>query len=279
MKKIILVIGGTGLLGQPVARNLNEAGFLVRILTRDAQKARKSFDGAFEVFPGDPMDTACLEQALRGSAGVHISLPSEVEQPVAERVARLAARQGVERITYISGATVAEKHRWYPMVDRKFLAEKAIRESGAPYTIFCPTWVMEILPKFINQGRASVFGKQPFPYHWVAAQDLASMVTAAYGSAGAENRRYRVLGPEGIRMEEALGRFCAAEHPEIKQVSGMPFWQVRLLASLTHSRELKDVGEMMAYFEKVGEDGADGSDPSLLGAPALTLDRWLELRR
>jgi hypothetical protein len=35
---------------------------------------------------------------------VHISLPTEVEQPVVELVAQVAARHGVERISYISGA-------------------------------------------------------------------------------------------------------------------------------------------------------------------------------
>ena len=107
MQKIILVIGGTGTLGYPVSRCLKEAGFQVRIMTRDLQKARKMFDDSFEIFAGDPMDTSCLEKALDGSYGVHISLPTEVEQQVAETVAKAAAKHGVEWITYISGATVA----------------------------------------------------------------------------------------------------------------------------------------------------------------------------
>ena len=46
---------------------------------------------------------------------------------MAETVAQVAARHGVERISYISGATVAEENRWFPMANRKFLAEQAIR--------------------------------------------------------------------------------------------------------------------------------------------------------
>ena len=126
------------------------------------------------------MDINCVDEALDRCYGVHISLPTEVEQQVAETVAKVAPRHGVERISYISGATVAEEHRWVPIANRKFLAEQAIRASGIPYTIFCPTWVMEILPMFVNQGRAAVFGKQPYPYHWVAAADIARMVSTAY---------------------------------------------------------------------------------------------------
>lgn len=38
MQKTIVVIGGTGMLGQPVARRLEDDGFGVRIMTRDRQK-------------------------------------------------------------------------------------------------------------------------------------------------------------------------------------------------------------------------------------------------
>jgi uncharacterized protein YbjT (DUF2867 family) len=278
MQKTILVIGGTGTLGQPAARQLNEDGFRVRIMTRDHHKASRLFDDSFEIFSGDPMDPICVEAALQRCQGVHISLPAEVEQQVAETVAKEAARHGVERLSYISGATVAEETRWFPMVNRKFLAEKAIRESGIPYTIFCPTWVMESLPMFVNQGRAYVFGKQPHPYHWVAAENIAGMVSTAYGRGEPAGQRLIVHGPEAIRMHEALKRYCAVFQPDIQEVSTMPFWLVTLLATLTRNRELQGAGELMSYFEKVGEGCHSAAANGLLSAAATTLDTWLERR-
>ena len=279
MQKIILVLGATGTLGKPVSCALKEAGFRVRVMTRDLQKARKVFDNSFERMVGDPMEPACLEEALAGCYGVHISLPTEVEQPVAEMVAKLAPSFGIERITYISGATVAEEHRWFPMIDRKFLAEKAIQESGISYTLFAPTWVMDGLPMFVNQGKAFVMGKQPYPYHWVAADDIARMVSTAYSLEEAANKRFILHGPEGIRLLEALRRYCAVFHPEIKSVSSMPFWLVKLLGSVTSNRELKGAGEMMAYFEKVGEDSSLTKTDGILDAPKVTLDTWLQKNR
>jgi nucleoside-diphosphate-sugar epimerase len=44
MQEKILVLGGTGMLGQPVARRLKEDGYQVRLLVRDVEKARKLFD-------------------------------------------------------------------------------------------------------------------------------------------------------------------------------------------------------------------------------------------
>lgn len=278
MNTTILVVGGTGMLGQPVARRLKEDGFRVRIQTRDYQKARRMFDDSFEVVAGDPIDTGSLEAALDGCHGVHISLPTAAEQQVAETVAKMASKHGVERISYISGATVAEENRWFPMVDRKFLAEEAIREAGVPYSIFCPTWVMEILAMFVVQGRASVLGKQLCPYHWVAADDLARMVSTSYGLGDAANQRSIVLGPEAIRMDEALRRYIAVFHPEIKQVSTMPFWLVRLLSTITGNQDLKAAGELMSYFDKVGEGSRPATANGVLGAPTTTLDIWLEDR-
>ncbi|RPJ15862.1 MAG: hypothetical protein EHM33_34470 [Chloroflexi bacterium] len=59
------------------------------------------------------------------------------------------------------------------------------------------------------------------------------MVSTAYLSEEGANKRFRVLGPEAIQMHEALRRYCAVFHPEIKKVTTMPFWLVRLMATLT----------------------------------------------
>jgi hypothetical protein len=77
-------------------------------------------------------------------------------------------------------------------------------------------------------------------------------------------------------MQEALLRYCTKFHPEIKQVSSMPFWLVNLLAAFTRNQELKGAAAMMSYFEKVGEMGDPTEANDLFGAPEITLDRWLE---
>jgi hypothetical protein len=105
------------------------------------------------------------------------------------------------------------------------------------------------------------------------------MVSTAYGLAEAANQRFIVHGPEAIGMDEALRRYCAVFHPEIKQVSTLPFWLVKLLATITRNQELRSAGELMAYFDKVGEGNNPADIDSILGAPTTTLDRWLERRK
>ena len=53
MEKRILVIGASGLLGEPVAIHLKQNGLLVRILARDVEKAAQKYGNEFEIAEGD----------------------------------------------------------------------------------------------------------------------------------------------------------------------------------------------------------------------------------
>jgi uncharacterized protein YbjT (DUF2867 family) len=278
MKKV-LVLGGTGMLGGPVARRLQADGFEVRLLARDPQKARAMFGAAFEIVAGDVTDPDSLERGLASCDGVHVSVGGPVDRLSAENVAALAPKVGLKRITYISGATAFEQNRWFPMTEQKLEAEKAIRECGVPYSVFCPTWPMEQLPRLARGGQPLLIGDRPNPYHWFAADDLAGMVSVAYRLDEAANRRFFVHGPEALTMEEAVQRYCQTFHPEVEAVSVMPIATARAVADSTGNDQLRFFAELMAYFDKTGEMGDPAEANQLLGAPATTLDAWIRQRK
>ena len=89
-QKRILVLGATGLLGKPAAQKLKEAGFQVRILARDVEKAATIFSSEYEIVPGDVTDLTTLEAAMQDCYGVHISVGGLVDQLSAENVAASA---------------------------------------------------------------------------------------------------------------------------------------------------------------------------------------------
>ncbi len=274
MQKRILVLGGTGRLGKPTAHQLAIDGFQVRVLARDIEKARTNLDDSIEIVEGDATDKDSLEKALHDCTGVHISLGNEAELPAAQQVA--AQAHNLERITYTSGATVSEANRWFPMVDAKFRAEAAIRDSGVPYTIFCPTWFMEMLPMFIQRGRATIIGKHKTPYHWVAANDFAKMVSASYQSQEAANKRFYVHGPEAILMKTALQQTCTVLAPEVTSVTVMPLWLAAVIGRLTGNEMLRYAAKLMGYFTQAGEGGDPSEANRILSAPTTTLAVWLE---
>jgi uncharacterized protein YbjT (DUF2867 family) len=279
MMKKVLVLGGTGLLGGPVARRLQADGFAVRLLARDPDKAGAMFDESFEIVAGDVTDVSSLEEALAGSDGVHISIAGPAELAGVQNVAALAPGLGLKRITYISGSTVFEQNRWFPMVAQKLEAEKALQACGVPYTFFCPTWPLEQLPRFARGGQPLLISDQPVPFHWFAADDMARMVSNAYQREQAAGKRLFVHGPEAMTMVAALERYCQAFHPEVASVQLMPIEAARAMASSTGNQMLGFFAEMMAYFEKVGEMGDPTEANELLGAPVTTLDAWIERRK
>ncbi len=279
MGATILVIGGTGMLGRPVAERLARDGFTVRIMTRDPSASRTPGAPPGEAVGGDVTDPASVEAALEGCHGVHISLSGEVEQRGAEVVALAAARQRVARISYVSGTSVADDTAWFPQTRRKLLAEKAIRESGVAYCVFCPTWFMETLPRHVKGAKAYVFGKQPNPYHFLAADDYARMVSASYRTEAAAGKRLILHGPKGYLFADALAEYCAALHPEIPGVSTMPHRLATALATVARKPEMREASDLMRFFAAAGERGDPTEANALLGAPATTLREWIERAR
>jgi uncharacterized protein YbjT (DUF2867 family) len=278
MRKI-LVLGGTGLLGTPVARRLQADGFAVRLLARDPAKARAVFDESFEIVPGDVTNVDSLEKAQVGCDGVHISIAGPAELPAAQNVAALAPALGLERITYISGATAVEENRWFPMTAQKLAAEEAIRACGVPYTVFCPSWPMEMLPRYARGGQPLMIGDRPLPAHWFAADDLARMISAAYRRDQAANKKLFIHGPEVVTAVDALERYCRAFHPEVESVPLMPIEAARAAAAASGNQMLGFFAELMAYFDQAGERGDPTEANELLGAPTTTLDAWIAQRK
>lgn len=280
MSTKILILGGTGLLGSYAARNLQSGGFSVRIMARDLQKARSMFDDSFEIVPGDANNRANVRKALEGCYGAHLSLSDAAELAGTLHVTAIAKDAGLEHITYVSGATVHESHRWFPLIADKLQAEAAVKDAGVPYTIFCPSWFMEMAHKFIRGDRVVVLGKHCVPYHWLAADDFGRMVAVAYQKQAAHNKRFYALGPEALSIHEVLKRICARLYPHITSITNMPLGMTQLIARVTGNGQLLAACRLMAYFDKIGVEavGDPAEANAILGAPCITLDQWLTMQ-
>lgn len=277
----ILVVGGTGLLGEPVARSLKQSGFTVKVLSRSVQKARDKFDDNYEIAYGDVGDFDSLKNALEDCQGVHINLKGgpkkrdfdRIEHRGTVAVVKAASELGVGRISYISGSSVAEDRCWFAPTRAKFLAEKAIADSGLDYAIFRATWFMESLPSFVRGDKATVMGNQPHKLHWVAAEDYARMVARAHLLEGKISKTFLVFGPQAFTMKEALEIFCQAINPGIR-VTTVPLSVLSFIARVTFNRPLKEALPLMRYFEKTGELGDPAETDRILGRPQTTLKEW-----
>ena len=271
----VAVFGGTGLVGSPAVEKLTAAGLEVRVASRDADRALRHFGPSFEVAEADAETGLGVEAALEGCEGLFISIDSPREGECVEKLVGVAGAAGVERIVYVSGCTVLQENAWFPLVEGKLRAEKALREGGIPWTVLAPGWFFETLSRFVREGKAVLFGDDPNVWHFVAAGDFGRIVAQAFTTQEAQNRRFVVHGPEAMSIRDALTRYLARRHPEIRKISTPPLWLLHLVARLKKNEGLKYALGLMAYFERVGELGDPSETTELFGAPETTLEEWL----
>ncbi len=277
MSKRVLVLGATGTLGNPVVQCLAERGHTVRVLARSGERAQRMFGAMAEVVAGDSTDGNRIGKAMAGCDAVHISLPPESELIAMQHVIDLAAAEKLDRVSYVSATSVCEENRWFEIIDVKMRAEDLLRRSGIPHTVFCPTWVMEVLCNFVKRRRAAVIvGRNPPGLHFFAAADFDRMVATAYEDERALGKRLYIHGPESITLPRALETFIAACHPQHKIIH-LKLWQARLIAKLT--RRMDFVTRLIGFFDKVGELGDPSEANALLGAPSTTLSEWIESQK
>ena len=274
----VLVLGGTGRLGAPVVEHLLAAGHQARVGVRSGDAA--GTDPGAEQVSLDVLDARSVESAIAGCDAVHVSVSGAAEGPAVEHAVAAAKRADVELVSYISGTATFPENADAFGVGTKLDCEQLVRSSGMRLLILCPSFAMELLPMHVQRGRVIYFGRQPHPFHWLAADDLGRYLAAAYETDAALDRRLFVWGPEALSIQDALRRYCAALDPEIGEPRSIPFWFGRALGSITRDESLKLAVAVYEMYEQVGGDGGDPAETyELLGRPQTTLETWVDRRR
>ncbi len=286
MSEKILVIGGTGMLGQFVVRQLVADKYSVRVLARTPDKATRLFGPTVEVCAGDLDEAASVRAAMQGVDRVHVSIkggPTQadfdrIEVRGSQTIAAAAKQAGVKHITYLSAYSILPELADSMETRAKLKAEQAIKDSSVPYTFFRATWFMETLPLFIQGKRASLIGNQIHPLHWIAASDYARMVSQSYRTPAALNKALYIYGPEALTMRQALGAYIQSAAPQTA-ISAMPVWMFGLLARLSRNAEWVSMADLMKHTEHTPEHGRPDEANQLLGTPTTTLTQWLAQRK
>lgn len=281
MDKTILIVGGTGHQGKPVARQMQKEGFRIRILSRDIKKARDKLGDAFEYHEGDVRDLESLSEASRGCYGVHINLNATtrreldaIELEGTRNSARAAKTNDVGRISMISASWVKRENLRSTFVRYKWICEEAIRNSGVPYTIFAPTHFMNGLPAYIKGDRAMIIGRQTQKIHWLSVDEYATLVSGAYKSQNAVNKKFPIYGPRSYTLEEALTMYCRKKHPDVSlyRTSLSIF---HFMARISFDSRMKYVAIMMEALSRIDDKGEMPETELILGKPALGLEQWV----
>ena len=224
---MILVTGGTGLVGAAAVRELVRRGKPVAVLTRDPDSAAQRFpDLAVEARRGDVRDAESLRSAFAGIETVvsSVQFPNspienrrkgwtfeEIDERGTANQAAAARDAGVQRFVYVSGAGAApdaEKH-WFIS---KWRAEEAVRAGGIPHVIIRFTWVYGpedvALNRFLGFARrlpfVPTFGDGRQQMQPIFIDDAGRLLADAVDLREADNRTFEAGGPERMTMDEVI---------------------------------------------------------------------------
>lgn len=277
MKQKILVIGATGMVGNAVAKQLHADGFDVVVMSRSREKAKKVYSDDFEIVEADLLNPESIKYSFSGINGVFISLPEKSVPDAIPNIIKYSKNSNIQHLVYISGCTVRRENAWHPMIKGHFEAENAIFESGIPYTILGLTMVMDMIPRYANNGKPFIIGKQVYGWSWIHSSDIARMASAAFKTVAAKHQKFAIMGKEKLTITEAVEQYNRAKNLSDKAVKPKSYWMAKLLA-LIIGEKLKYAISIFKYFENHPEEGNPQDAYSVLGEPQMTLKKFFETK-
>jgi NADH dehydrogenase len=223
---MILITGGTGLVGGNLVGELLKDGSEVRCLVRDPSKAATLKEAGCELVRGDVTDRTSVLQAFDDKIDAVIHLVGILAEPrgtsfgtvhteATRNVVEASREKGVRRYLHISALGTragarSEYHR------TKWDAEEIIRVSGLEYTIFRPSVMFGREDKFTNLF-ASVIRISPvimIPGNGknlmqpLFVKDVAKMMALCLKMQETIGKVYEVGGPDKYTFDDIIDRIA-----------------------------------------------------------------------
>ncbi|MDA0909722.1 MAG: complex I NDUFA9 subunit family protein [Proteobacteria bacterium] len=249
----IAVIGGSGFIGRQIVEKLARAGARLKILTRNADKAKflrpMGAPGQITLISGKATDDKALAQVLAGVdavvntvgilaegggqrfAALQADLPARIGQIMAkaETSASPSSRPHLPRIIHLS-AIGAD-----PQSPSRYARTKAAGEAGLlaafpKATILRPSLVFGAGDGFFNRFAAMAVTAPALPVigggtnriQPVYVGDVANAVVAALQDQTSMGKTYELGGPEIITFREAM-RFVLQSIGRSRMLMSVPF--------------------------------------------------------
>lgn len=257
----ILVIGGTGNVGQHLVESLVKMGESPRVLVRDPRRADLLPSGATAIV-GDivksPDDVRATFRGVKAVFMLNAVSPHEtVEGMLAVALAREA---GVDRFVYQS-AHCLEQFGQVPHLGAKLAIGNALAASGLDYAILYPNhFFQNDAGSFADITSASVYR------HPVGRVGCWRIDTRDIGEAAAKllvtrdgDRLYALVGPEKLSGAECAAIWSDALNRPVRYEGDLASWQSAAAAFLPPWLSY----DLRLMFETIDEKGMLGNAADL----------------
>ncbi|MEO7360724.1 MAG: NAD(P)H-binding protein [Gemmatimonadaceae bacterium] len=186
---MILVVGGSGVLGQALVERLIARGERVRVMTRTPKRLVAAWSSQVEVVAGDLRQPYTVQAAIDGCTTVVAAAhgfgapdvsPATVDH--AGNITLIDAAQRVNADVVLMSIVGASTENTVDLFRAKAAAEAYLQAANVPYSIlrctaFMETW-SDILGAPLRQGgNALVFDKGQNLINFVSVIDVAALLT------------------------------------------------------------------------------------------------------
>ena len=257
----IAVIGGSGFIGRQIVEKLARAGARLKILTRNADRAKflrpMGAPGQITLISGKATDDAALANVLAGVdavvntvgilaegggqrfAALQADLPARIGQMMAEAEASAdkSSRRQQARVIHLSaiGADHQSPSRY---ARTKAAGEAGLQAAFPTATILRPSLVFGAGDGFFNRFAAMAVTAPALPVigggtnriQPVYVGDVASAVVAALEDQASAGKIYELGGPDVITFREAM-RFLLQSIGRSRMLMSVPFPVMGLAAT------------------------------------------------
>lgn len=231
-KSTTLIIGGTGKTGRRIAERLTARGVPVRIASRTG------------VPPFEWSDRGTWPAVVRGADVMYLAYHPDLAVPGASddiaALAKLAVESGVRRIVLLSGRG---EHHVLP-------SEKAVRESGAAFTIIRAAWFAQnfsegqLLEPVLAGEIAFPAGNVAEPF--VDADDIADVAVAALTEAAHSGMIYELTGPRLLTFTDVAAEISRAAKREVRYLPVASAEYGSVLAQVMPAEQATFITELFA---------------------------------
>jgi uncharacterized protein YbjT (DUF2867 family) len=198
---MILVTGATGNAGGGVINGLLELGADVRGLVRPG--AEGDLPAGVEAAPADLNDPESLRRPLEGVGAVFLLSGYEG----IERSLESMGEAGVERVVLLSSSAAPTGDLDNAVARYHILSERAVRDSGLPWTFLQPNSFMSNAFRWLPQLENGDVIRGPFgdvAISTIHPDDLGAVAARALTTGEHEGKTYRLSGPEALRPAEQV---------------------------------------------------------------------------
>lgn len=262
----VLVTGGTGFTGSHLVRQLAESGADVRVVARNAERARRLLPPGTDIVRGDITDPATVRRAVQGrevvyhlaaafrEAGIPDSRYREVHVDATAMLLDASRAEGIRRFVHCSTVGV-HSHIEHPPADETWpytpddiyqrtkaegeqLALRFQREHAFPLTVIRPAPIygpgdLRLLKLFraVARRRFAMIGSGEVFFHMVHVEDLARGMRLAAARDEAVGEVFILAGEEYVTLNELVARIAdiyGVPRPKLH----LPAWPFFTLAAV-----------------------------------------------